>query len=146
LLHAFANGTTALTGVEAISNGITAFKEPRSRNAGITLIWMSIILGALFLSISFLTGQIGGVFSEEETIISQLTRTDLWRARAHVSWHDGGYDRDPAHGGKHGVCRFSAFERARRRRRVSCRANSRFAGAASCTRTASSPYRSSPPF
>ena len=37
LLHAFANGTTALTGVEAISNGITAFKEPRSRNAGITL-------------------------------------------------------------------------------------------------------------
>jgi hypothetical protein len=61
--------------VEAISNGITAFKEPRSRNAGITLIWMSVILGTLFLSISFLTAQIGGVFSEEETIISQLTRT-----------------------------------------------------------------------
>ena len=75
LLHAFANGTTALTGVEAISNGIPAFNEPRSRNAGITLIWMSIILGTLFLSISYLTGQIGGVFSEEETIISQLTRT-----------------------------------------------------------------------
>jgi amino acid transporter len=75
LLHAFANGTTALTGVEAISNGITAFKEPRSRNAGITLIWMSIILGTLFISISYLTGKIGGVFSEEETIISQLTRT-----------------------------------------------------------------------
>ena len=75
LLHAFANGTTALTGVEAISNGITAFKEPRSRNAGLTLIWMSIILGTLFLSISYLTGKIGGVFSEEETIISQLTRT-----------------------------------------------------------------------
>ena len=75
LLHAFANGTTALTGVEAISNGITAFKEPRSRNAGITLIWMSIILGTFFLSISFLTAHIGGVFSEEETVISQLTRT-----------------------------------------------------------------------
>jgi amino acid transporter len=75
LLHAFANGTTALTGVEAISNGITAFKEPRSRNAGITLIWMSIILGTLFLGISFLTAQIGGVYSHEETIISQLTRT-----------------------------------------------------------------------
>ena len=75
LLHAFANGTTALTGVEAISNGITAFNEPRSRNAGITLIWMSIILGTLFLSISYLTAHIGGVFSEEETIISQLTRT-----------------------------------------------------------------------
>ena len=75
ILHAFANGTTALTGVEAISNGITAFREPRSRNAGLTLIWMSIILGTLFLSISYLTGQIQGVFSEEETIISQLTRT-----------------------------------------------------------------------
>src|SRR6266508_2663616 len=75
LLHAFANGTTALTGVEAISNGITAFKEPRSRNAGITLIWMSIILGSLFLGISHLTSQIGAVFSEEETLISQLART-----------------------------------------------------------------------
>ena len=75
LLHAFANGTTALTGVEAISNGITAFKEPRSHNAGITLIWMSCILGTLFLSISYLTAQIGGVYSEEETIISQLART-----------------------------------------------------------------------
>lgn len=76
ILHAFANGTTALTGVEAISNGITAFKEPRSRNAGITLIWMSAILGTLFISISFLTAQIGGVYSHDgETIISQLTRT-----------------------------------------------------------------------
>jgi amino acid transporter len=75
LLHAFANGTTALTGVEAISNGITAFREPRSRNAGITLIAMSLILGSLFLGISYLTAQIGAVFSEEETIISQLART-----------------------------------------------------------------------
>ena len=75
LLHAFANGTSALTGVEAISNGITAFKEPRSKNAGLTLIWMSAILGTLFLSISFLTARIHGVFSEQETIISELTRT-----------------------------------------------------------------------
>ena len=75
LLHAFANGTTALTGVEAISNGITAFKEPRSRNAAITLIWMSIILGSLFLGISYLTAQIRGVYSHDETIISQLART-----------------------------------------------------------------------
>ena len=75
ILHAFANGTTALTGVEAISNGITAFKEPRSRNAAITLIWMSIILGSLFLGISYLTAQIQGVYSHDETIISQLART-----------------------------------------------------------------------
>ena len=75
LLHAFANGTTALTGVEAISNGITAFKEPRSKNAGITLIWMSLILGSLFLGLSFLTGHVQAVFSEQETVISQLART-----------------------------------------------------------------------
>lgn len=75
ILHAFSSGTTALTGVEAISNGITAFKEPRSRNAGITLIWMSCILGALFLGITFLSGQIGALPSEEETVISQLSRT-----------------------------------------------------------------------
>jgi amino acid transporter len=58
ILHAFANGTSALTGIEAISNGITAFKEPRSRNAGITLIWMSGILGFLFIGITFLAGQV----------------------------------------------------------------------------------------
>jgi amino acid transporter len=75
ILHAFASGTTALTGVEAISNGITAFREPRSRNAGITLIWMSAILGTLFLSITLLSGRIGAVPSEVETVISQLTRT-----------------------------------------------------------------------
>ena len=75
ILHAFSSGTTALTGVEAISNGITAFKEPRSRNAGITLIWMSIILGTLFLSITFLANHIGAIPSEDETVISQLART-----------------------------------------------------------------------
>jgi amino acid transporter len=75
LLHAFSSGTTAVTGVEAISNGITAFREPRSHNAGITLIWMATILGTLFLGISFLAGPIGAVPSEQETVISQLART-----------------------------------------------------------------------
>ena len=75
ILHAFSSGTAALTGVEAISNGITAFREPRSRNAGLTLIWMSAILGSLFLAISFLSHQIGAVPSESETVISQLART-----------------------------------------------------------------------
>ncbi len=75
LLHAFSSGTAALTGVEAISNGITAFKEPRSRNAGITLIWMAFILAFLFLGISFITRAIKAVPSEVETVISQLART-----------------------------------------------------------------------
>lgn len=75
LLHAFSSGTAALTGIEAISNGITAFKEPRSKNAGITLVWMAFILASLFLGISFLTVKISAVPSEFETVISQLVRT-----------------------------------------------------------------------
>ncbi len=75
ILRAFANGTSALTGVEAISNGIPAFKQPRSHNAGITLIWMATILGILLLGITFLSVQIGAVPSEFETVISQLGRT-----------------------------------------------------------------------
>jgi amino acid transporter len=75
LLRAFSSGTTALTGVEAISNGIPAFKEPKSKNAGMTLIWMSAILGTLLLGITFLAVQVGTIPSEEETVISQLART-----------------------------------------------------------------------
>jgi amino acid transporter len=75
ILRAFSNGTTALTGVECISNGVTAFKEPRSHNAGVTMIWMSTILGVLFLGITFLLREIGAVPSEAETVISQLART-----------------------------------------------------------------------
>jgi len=75
ILRAFSSGTTALTGVEAISNGIPAFREPRSRNAGITLIWMSLILGTLLLGITFLAVHIGALPSEAETVISQLART-----------------------------------------------------------------------
>lgn len=75
LLHAFSSGTSAMTGIEAISNGITAFKEPRSKNAGITLVWMTTILATLFLGISFLSSAIHVVPSESETVISQLART-----------------------------------------------------------------------
>lgn len=75
ILHAFSSGTAALTGIEAISNGITAFKEPRSKNAGITLIWMALILASLFLGITFLAGQVHAVPSEFETVISQIART-----------------------------------------------------------------------
>lgn len=74
ILRAFSSGCTALTGIEAISNGITAFKEPRSRNAAITLTWMSGILIALFLGITLLVNQVQAVPSETETVISQLAR------------------------------------------------------------------------
>jgi amino acid transporter len=75
IMHAFSSGTAALTGIEAISNGITAFKEPRSKNAGTTLMYMAAILSTLFIGISFLTGRVHAVPSEQETVISQLART-----------------------------------------------------------------------
>ncbi|HJS19486.1 MAG TPA: APC family permease [Anaerolineales bacterium] len=75
LLRAFSNGTTALTGVEVIANGVKSFREPRTRNATVTMVWMSTILGVLFLGIVYLLGVIGAVPSEIETVISQLART-----------------------------------------------------------------------
>ena len=75
ILRAFANGTTSLTGVEAISNGITAFKEPRSQNAGRTLVWMAGILGTLLLGVTFLAIHMHAIPGDSETVISQLSRT-----------------------------------------------------------------------
>jgi amino acid transporter len=75
VLRAFSSGCTALTGIEAISNGIQAFKEPRSHNAAITLIWMSSLLIILFLGITFMAHQVRALPSETETVISQISRT-----------------------------------------------------------------------
>ncbi len=72
ILRAFSSGSAALTGIEAISNGIPAFKQPRSHNAAITLTWMSAILIVLFLGITLLASAIQAQPSETETIISQL--------------------------------------------------------------------------
>lgn len=75
VLRAFASGTAALTGIEAIADGVPAFREPRSRNAGTTLLILASILGSLLLGISFLSARIHVVPSEVETVISQLART-----------------------------------------------------------------------
>lgn len=75
ILRAFSSGCTALTGIEAISNGITAFKKPRSHNAAVTLVWMSSILITLFLGITLIAHQIEAVPSHTETVISQMART-----------------------------------------------------------------------
>lgn len=76
LLHAFASGCSALTGVEAISNGVQAFRPPESRNAAATMLWMSLALGILFLGVTFLA-QVIGVMPQAngETVISQIART-----------------------------------------------------------------------
>ena len=74
LLGAFANGCAALTGIEAISNGVQAFKQPESKNAATTLSWMATLLIVMFIGASVL----GYLFHihplEHETVISQIAR------------------------------------------------------------------------
>jgi amino acid transporter len=74
LLGAFSNGCAALTGIEAISNGVPAFKKPEARNASQTLVWMAILLTTMFLG----TGVMAYLYHvhphENETVISQFAR------------------------------------------------------------------------
>lgn len=76
ILRAFSSGCTALTGVEAISNSVPAFKPPESDNAGKTLIIMAGLLITMFLGITFLARQFGIIPDEvtPETVVSQLAR------------------------------------------------------------------------
>jgi amino acid transporter len=74
LLRAFASGCTALTGVEAVSDGVPAFKPPEAHNARIVLYWLGGILIVLFLGITYLAYDFGVVPREHETIMSQLAR------------------------------------------------------------------------
>ncbi|HEY3116127.1 MAG TPA: APC family permease, partial [Chloroflexota bacterium] len=77
ILRAFASGSVALTGTEAVSNGVPAFKPPEVKHAQTVLIAMGSLFGVIFLGMSFLSGQIGILPdpSEAETVVSQLTRT-----------------------------------------------------------------------
>jgi len=74
LLGAFANGCAALTGIEAISNGVQAFKQPESRNAATTLSWMAGLLITMFLGASALAHFYHIQPHEHETVISQIAR------------------------------------------------------------------------
>ncbi len=76
VLHAFASGGAAVTGVEAISNGVPAFKEPSWKNARITLVIMGTTLGAMFLGLSILAAHAHPVPYESgtPTVISQIGR------------------------------------------------------------------------
>jgi amino acid transporter len=74
LLRGFSSGVVALTGVEAISNGVPAFQRPESRNAAKTLTWMACILGTLFLGLSVLAARLHPYPTHEETVNSQMAR------------------------------------------------------------------------
>jgi hypothetical protein len=74
VLRAFSSGCTAMTGTEAISNGIPAFRAPESRNASITLGVMAVILGTIFVGVTVLSSKLGILPSETETVVSQIGR------------------------------------------------------------------------
>ncbi len=74
VLRAFASGCAALTGVEAVSDGVPAFRTPEARNARIVLSWLGIILVSLFMGITFLARHYQVVPRTEETVVSQLAR------------------------------------------------------------------------
>ncbi|MFD1953230.1 APC family permease [Paenibacillus thailandensis] len=79
LLRAFASGSSALTGVEAISNAIPNFREPAPRNASRTLAAMGVLLALLFAGIVYLGYYYGIVPSEKETVVSQIASTAFGR-------------------------------------------------------------------
>jgi amino acid transporter len=74
LLAAFSNGCAALTGIEAISNGVPAFKKPEAKNASATLVWMAVLLTTMFLGTSVMAYLYGVHPHEHETVISQFAR------------------------------------------------------------------------
>ncbi len=74
VLRAFASGCAALTGVEAVSDGVPAFRPPEARNARIVLAWLGIILVTLFIGITFLAHHYQVLPRAEETVVSQLAR------------------------------------------------------------------------
>ena len=77
VLRAFANGCTALTGIEAISDGVPAFKPPEARNAAMTLMIMVACAVTLFIGVTLLAHAYNVVPQHEETVISQLNRAIL---------------------------------------------------------------------
>ena len=75
LLRGFSSGAVALTGVEAIADGVPAFRKPQSKNAATTMMIMATILGSLFFGVSVLAHHIKPFPSHDETVISQIGRT-----------------------------------------------------------------------
>lgn len=72
VLRAFSSGAIALSGTEAISNGVPAFRKPESHNAAVTLTWMGIILGSFFFAISLLAHRLHAYPTETETLLSVM--------------------------------------------------------------------------
>ena len=75
LLRAFSSGSTALTGVEAIANGVNAFRHPQGKNAAKTLAVLGTLAIAMFVGISYLAVQVHALPSSTDSVVSQIART-----------------------------------------------------------------------
>ena len=84
ILKGFSSGAVALTGVEAISNGVPAFQKPESKNAATTLVWMAVILGVLFFGTAVLAHHLQPHPSETETVFSQMGQAVLGRGPLYI--------------------------------------------------------------
>jgi amino acid transporter len=85
LLHAFATGCTAMTGIEAVSNGVPTFRPPKAQNAGRTLLVMALLMGVLFAGSIWLTQEFAVVSGPQETILSALAHRILGSGPAYLA-------------------------------------------------------------
>ena len=84
ILKGFSSGAVALTGVEAISNGVPAFKAPEAKNAATTMAWMGTILGTLFFGVSVLAHHLHPYPSRSQTVLSELGRVVFGKGPLYV--------------------------------------------------------------
>ena len=89
VLRAFSSGAAAVTGIEAISNGVPAFKPPESRNAQVTMQWEAAFLGFFLLGVAFLGTRFGIVPSPDETVVSILGREVLGKNVLYYAYQVG---------------------------------------------------------
>ena len=106
VLRAFSSGSTAMTGIEAISNAVLAFKPVEWRNARKTLSWMIGLLIAMFAGIIALVELNGIVPGSGQTVLSQLAHRERERPSVHL--HPGGNGAGAAPRGQHRLQRLPA--------------------------------------
>ena len=137
LLKGFSSGAVALTGVEAISNGVPAFRRPESKNAAATLVWMGVLLGTLFFGISILAHRLAAL-PEPRPHRDRAARPAGVRQRADVRLPAVRDRDDPRAGREHRVQRVPEPLVDHRLRRLPAAPARRTAATGSCSRTASS--------
>ncbi len=140
LLKGFSSGAVALTGVEAISNGVPAFRRPEAKNAAATLVWMGVLLGSLFFGISVLAHRLQP-YPSHDTHRDRPARAPGVRQRVRSSCSSSSRPRRSSCSPRTPRTTGSRASRRSSRRTASSRDSSPTAVTGSCSRTASSCWR-----